>query len=87
MEAAALRELAAASGVRLLTDMPDIVYAGNGCVALHSLEGGLKTVRLPKCPRKVLDSFENAQALTVQGQNVTFSMQPLDTVLLCLDIE
>ena len=47
----------------------------------------MKTVRLPKCPRKVLDSFENAQALTVQGQNVTFSMQPLDTVLLCLDIE
>ena len=87
MEAAALRELAAASGVRLLTDMPDIVYAGNGCVALHSLEGGVKTVRLPKCPRKVLDGFENAQALTVQGQTVTFSMQPLDTVLLCMDME
>lgn len=87
MEAAALRELAADSGVRLLTDKPDIVYAGNGCVALHSIEGGVKTVRLSKCPRKVLDGFENAQGLTVQGQTVTFSMQPLDTVLLCIDME
>ncbi len=87
MEAAVLRNLAADSGVRLLTDTSDIVYAGNGCVALHSLKGGVKTVHLPKCPRKVSDGFENTRELTVNGQTVTFSMQPLDTVLLCVDME
>ena len=36
------------SGVHIYTDESDVVYAGNGYVALHSKVGGKKAIRLPK---------------------------------------
>ena len=51
------------------------------------LVGGFVTAANAFLQPLLLDGFENAQGLTVQGQIVTFSIQPLDTVLLCLDME
>jgi len=42
-----LREFLKRSGVHFYAEAPDVVYAGNGCVALHSLTGGEKTLTLP----------------------------------------
>ncbi|MBQ9098317.1 MAG: hypothetical protein IJY50_02710 [Clostridia bacterium] len=71
------------AGVHLYARGGDVVYAGNGYVALHSETGGEKRLVLPQ-PRKVTPLF-GAADLRVAGQTLTFTLAPCDTALFQID--
>ena len=43
-----LREFFRSCGVHTYVENGDVVYVGNGFMGLHSLEGGRKTLKLPR---------------------------------------
>ncbi|MBR6728426.1 MAG: hypothetical protein IKM08_09565 [Clostridia bacterium] len=67
------------AGVHLYAEGGDVVYAGNGYVALHSETGGEKRLLLP-AERAVTPLF-GATDVRVEGQTVIFTLEPCDTAL------
>ena len=71
------------AGVHLYATGGDVVYAGNGYVALHSETGGEKRIFLP-AERAVTPLF-GAADVRVEGQTVIFTLEPCDTALFQID--
>jgi len=55
-----LREVARYAGVHIYTEHDDVLYADRGFLALHTVRGETKTVRLPH-PADVWEVFSNRQ--------------------------
>jgi hypothetical protein len=62
-----LREVARYAAVHIYTDHDDVFYADHAYVALHTVRGELKTVRLPH-PADVWEVFSNRQVATASAE-------------------
>ncbi len=54
-----LRDIAKDAGVHLYTDETLVVYANKKLVAIHTKEGGMKTIALPKKAKLIKELFTN----------------------------
>ncbi|MBQ6599221.1 MAG: hypothetical protein IJH79_16850 [Lentisphaeria bacterium] len=77
---AVLKELAAAAGVHLYTDREWPVYAEGSLLAVHSADGGLETIRVPKQSGTVTELFSGKTAEIRNGQFL-YRFQKPDTAL------
>ena len=68
-----------AAGVHLYAEGGDVVYAGNGFVALHSETGGEKRLLLPQ-ERSVTPLF-GAANVRVEGNCIHFTLEACDTAM------
>lgn len=73
------------AGVHLYTEGGDVVWAGNGYVALHSETGGEKCLMLP-AKRRITLLF-GADDVCVEGQCIRFVLTACDTALFQIDGE
>lgn len=73
---AAVREDLMCAGVGIYADSSDVVYAGNGYVAIHAATAGTKTLHLP-----ALCEWESvcAPTFTHRGRTCTFDMSLYET--------
>ncbi len=71
------------AGVHLYDTEGNVVYAGNGYVALHSETGGEKRLCLPKACR--VTPLFGATDVRVEGQTVIFTLKPCDTALFLVE--
>jgi hypothetical protein len=53
-----LRELARYANVHIFSESEDVLYAARNFVALHTVRGGTKSVRLPRCA-DVWETYSN----------------------------
>ena len=70
------------SGVHLYTEEKDVVYSGNGYLALHSATGGEKTLKLPKTC--TVTPLFGADAPTQTTETVRFTLCECDTALFAI---
>ncbi len=73
-----LRDTAKKAGTPIWIDTPDVIYCGNGFMALHAKDAGEKTVTMPenfKCT--VLTNHQFKQ----DGNKVTFTLEQFDTII------
>lgn len=75
------------SGYFLISENRDILYAGNGYIAVHAVSGGVKKLQLPFSVIKIRDLFGNAFDLSWKDNSITFFMEKHDTVLLAVQRE
>ena len=72
------------AGVHLYATGGDVVYAGNGYVALHSETGGEKQLFLPA--RRHVTPLFGAENVRVSGREITFLLEACDTALFQIDV-
>ena len=73
------RDFLQSAGVHLYAEGDDVIYAGNGYVALHSETGGEKQLLLP-FERAVTPLF-GAADVRVEGTHIRFVLEACDTAL------
>ncbi len=75
-----LREVAKEAGVHLYTDEPLVVYANEKLVAVHTKDGGKKTITLPKKAKLVRELFTN-KVVAENVDKVEYDFSTPDTAL------
>lgn len=77
---AVLRKLAEKSGVKLYTDFETPVYANERLVAVHTAEGGKKTISLPKKYSKVVELY-TGRVVAENSDGFVYEFSTPDTAL------
>ena len=76
----AMRSLAEKSGVKLYADFGNPVYANSRLVAVHTADGGEKTVRLPRKCSKVVELF-SGKTVAENADEFVYKFASPDTAL------
>lgn len=75
-----LRDIFRKAGVHIYCEEGDPFYANDELIALHSGEGGRRSIRLPE-PRKVVELFEGRTVSDQPVSQFTETFQPMETRL------
>lgn len=78
-----LRSFLRAAGVHVYLDTDDVVYAGNGWLAIHTRDGGRRRVALP-FPARVTDAFRDVP-VAERADGLDLDLPPRSTLLLRLE--
>ncbi len=82
-DAEVLRSLLRAAGVHIYVDTDDVVYAGHGWLAIHTLQGGKRRAALP-FPADVSDAFRDVPVAR-GAMHLDLDLAPRSTLLLRLE--
>ena len=77
---AVLREIASKSGVHLYAGDAVPVYANRRLIAVHTADGGVRKIKLPRSCRKVVDVFQE-KTVAENVSEFTYEFKAPDTVL------
>lgn len=71
------------NGIHLYSENKDVVYLGNGYIALHSADGGNKTLKLPRM-MNVTPIF-GADAVSSTEDSISFNLEENGTALFSIE--
>jgi hypothetical protein len=76
----ALRELAISGGVHCYTDSPEVVYANERLLAVHTATGGKKQITLPRTAKEIIELY-SGETVAVNSNTFSYEFQAPDTAL------
>jgi hypothetical protein len=80
LDIVALRELAIAAGVHCYTDSPEVVYANERLLAVHTATGGKKQITLPRTAKEIIELY-SGETVAVNSNTFSYEFQAPDTAL------
>jgi hypothetical protein len=80
LPASVLRNIARWAGVHIYSDAGDVLTADRSLVGIHTLSGGKRVIRLPRCAPEVIDVF-TGEILARDAAEIDVVLKPRSTAL------
>jgi hypothetical protein len=80
LPASVLRNIARWAGVHIYSDAGDVLTADRSLVGIHTLSGGKRVIRLPRCAPEVVDVF-TGEILARDAAEIDVVLKPRSTAL------
>jgi hypothetical protein len=80
MNVSLLKKLAAEAGVNIYCEAEQPVYANSRLLAVHTAQGGIQKITLPRRYSKVTEVF-SSQTVTIDASDFEYAFKTPDTAL------